>query len=614
MNTATKKKAVKAQQQESTSANNAAPEINNQDSILTYLNLSDIDISPLNYRKVFNLKDLIEFAEGLILHGMISPMTVRQMETGRYEVVAGERRYRGAEIAKISVVPVMIRVLSDEQVKEIQLVENLQRENPHPMHESFAVLGMQQAGKSIDEIAARLGKSKTFVYSRIKLAGLIEVLQDIFLADKVTIQEAFDIAVLSPESQYEFYEQYCTNWQDDNFKLNNIRNILSRFKFDLLNAPFNTKDKKLVPEAGACTNCAFNSATIKSLFPEMATAANCNNHVCYQSKCKAQINMMVRLALAEHQPVALLHTGSFSTEIAEALESIPEAMALPQYSRYDVTIFSAPSMPDKEDYEGYYDEEEGEDPDFDEEGYNNAVQEYETDLTEYTALAQSDTILKGLQLNSKGGTLILFSTEKKEVIVGKSAVTAKEVQEAIKAGTITTELLDAEIERINTKEKRAKELDSEKIQIELHTQFNEAVKTSTLIPGLTPADHTAIRLFVYQSLDWQSRQAVDKVLFPAKDNGDNFTANEQKLAALANLTDEQFAFMTRSALAGRSDSKTAGYITAVCLYQVAKESGLDVAAIEQAQQAKATERQENIEVRVKDLEKRKARLGTKKAA
>ncbi|MNK11862.1 Chromosome-partitioning protein Spo0J [compost metagenome] len=610
MNTATKKKAVKAQQQESTSANNAAPEINNQDSILTYLNLSDIDISPLNYRKVFNLKDLIEFAEGLILHGMISPMTVRQMETGRYEVVAGERRYRGAEIAKISVVPVMIRVLSDEQVKEIQLVENLQRENPHPMHESFAVMGMQQSGKSIDEIALRLGKSKAFIYSRIKLAGLIEVMQDIFLGDKITVQEAYDIAVLSPESQYEFYEQYCTNWQEENFKLNNIRNILSRFKFDLLKAPFNTKDKKLVPEAGACTNCAFNSATIKSLFPEMATAANCTNHVCYQSKCKAQINMMIRLALAEHQPVALLHTGSISTEVAEALESIPEAMALPQYSRYDITIFSAPNMPDKEDFEGYYDEEEGEDPDFDEEGYNNAMQEYKTDLAEYTALAQSDTVLKGLQLSSSGATLIFFSTEKKEVSVTKSVVTSKEVQEAIKAGTITTDLLDAEIERINTKEKRAKELDNEKIQMELHTKFNEAVKTNTLTPGLTAADLTAIRLFVYQSLDWQSRQAVDKVLF----NNDKISDNEQKLAALTNLTDEQFAFMTRSALAGRSDSKTAGYINAVCLYQVAKESGLDVAAIEQAQQAKATERQDNIEVRVKDLEKRKARLATKKAA
>lgn len=614
MNTTAKKKAVKVQQQKSKIANSAATEVNNQEGIQTYLNLSDIDISPLNYRKNFNLKDLIAFAEGLSLHGMISPMTVRQMDSGRYEVVAGERRYRGAEIANMATVPVMVRVLTDEQVKEIQLVENLQRENPHPMHESFAVLGMQQAGKSIDEIAGRLGKSKTFVYSRIKLAGLIEVMQDMFLADKISIQEAFDIAVLSAESQYEFYEQYCTDWQDDDFKLNNIRSVLSRFRFDLLKAPFNTKDKKLIPEAGACTACPFNSATLKSLFPEMATTANCTNHVCYQNKCKAQTNIMIRLALAEHQPVALLHTGSFSTEISQALELIPEAMALPQYSRYDVTVITAPSAPDKEHYDLFGDDESGTEDGFDEEGYNNAVQEYETDLAEYEALAQSDTILKGLQLNTKGAVLVLFSPERQQARVSKTTVTAKEVQEAIKAGTVTVELLEGEIDRINTREKRAKELDSEKIQGVLHTQFCEAVKASTLTPGLTAADLTAVRLFIYQSLDWGSKHTVDAVLFSSKKNKDSITTHEQKLAALANLTDEQFAFLIRSVVAGKSESKTAGTISALCLHQVATESGLDVPAIEQAQQAIAIERQDKAEVRIKELEKRKDRIQAKKTA
>lgn len=614
MNTTTKKKAAKVAQQKSKATDSAATEINPQEGIQTYLSLSDIDISPLNYRRVFNAKDLIAFAEGLSLHGMISPMTVRQMDSGRYEVVAGERRYRAALIAQMTTVPVMIRVLTDEQVKEIQLVENLQRESPHPMHESFAVLGMQQAGKSIDEIALRLGKSKTFVYSRIKLAGLIEVMQDIFLADKISTQEAFDIAVLSPESQYEFYEQYCSDWQEEDFKLNNIRSILSRFRFDLLKAPFNTKDKKLIPEAGACTACPFNSATLKSLFPEMATTANCTNHVCYQSKCKAQTSAMIRLALAEHQPVALLYSGYFSTEITEALESIPEAMALPQYNRYEVTVIAAPSAPDKEDFDLYGDDESGTEDGFDEEGYNSAVQEYETDLAEYEALAQSETVLKGLQLSAKGGVVVLFNPERQQASSSKTTVTAKEVQQAIKAGTVTAELLEGEIDRINSREKRAKELDSEKVQVAVHTQFCEAVKASSLTPALNPADLIAVRLFVYQSLDWHSMNAVNAVLFPAKKEEYSSTNSEEKLAALANLTDEQFAFLIRSAVAGKHEGKIPGTINALCLHQVAEAAGLDVAAIQQAQQEIASERQDKIDLRVKELENRKDKLQEKKAA
>ena len=120
------------------------------------LSTEKIDFSPLNYRKYFRQEDLEKFAEELKIHGIISPLTVRKLANGKFQLVAGERRLRAAKIAKLQTVPVIIRILTDEQVTEIQLAENLQRENPHPLDEANAVKLMQDTGKTIDEISPAL--------------------------------------------------------------------------------------------------------------------------------------------------------------------------------------------------------------------------------------------------------------------------------------------------------------------------------------------------------------------------------------------------------------------------------------------------------------------------
>jgi len=182
-----------------------------------------ISFSPLNYRKYFREEDLNSFAEELKLHGIISPLTVRKLENGNYELVTGERRLRASRIAKLSTVPVIVKQLTDEQVTEIQLAENLQRENPHPLNEAQAILLMQQTGKTIDEIAARLGKSKQFMYVRLKLINLIEDLQEMFFAEVLTLQQAIEIATISKEGQTEFFEQHCAKWKKQKgFRLQNL--------------------------------------------------------------------------------------------------------------------------------------------------------------------------------------------------------------------------------------------------------------------------------------------------------------------------------------------------------------------------------------------------------
>lgn len=121
----------------------------NQQEQFKNIPVADIDYSPLNYRKYFSQPDLENFAAELVQHGIISPLTVRLMPSGRFELVAGERRLRAAVIARLKEVPAMVKTLSDEEVIEIQLAENIQRENPHPMHEAQAIGQMKNGRRKL---------------------------------------------------------------------------------------------------------------------------------------------------------------------------------------------------------------------------------------------------------------------------------------------------------------------------------------------------------------------------------------------------------------------------------------------------------------------------------
>ncbi len=205
--------------------------------------IKDIQFSPLNYRKYISKQDLQSFADELHYHGIISPLTVRPLATGVYELVAGERRLRAATLADMTTVPVVVKKLTDEEVIEIQLAENLQRENPHPLEEAKAIANMQRHGKKIDEIALRLGKSKQFVYTRLTLLSLEEIFHGMFYVHKMTLQEALAIASLNKDSQIDFFETSCNKWHScKHFKLPDLTYHLNQYKCDLKQAIFNTKD------------------------------------------------------------------------------------------------------------------------------------------------------------------------------------------------------------------------------------------------------------------------------------------------------------------------------------------------------------------------------------
>lgn len=565
--------------------------------------ISKIQFSPFNYRKLFSEKDLLAFADELLLHGIISPLTVRPLPAGNFELVAGERRLRAATIAGLTAVPVVINELSDDQVREVQLAENLQRENPHPLHEAFAIGQMQETGKKMDEIAARLGKSKQFIYSRLKLLSLIDSIQEMFLNDIINLQESVQIASVSAESQSEFFQTYCRDWRKrKDFRLSGLSYKLDQFKYDLKQAPFKTTDKKLVPDAGACNTCEHNTATLKSLFPDYAKEAVCNNRECYHKKCLAHLAVQFTAAFLENAPEALIFNGDPTDEMMAIIANVKGAADLPVYNRYDIGIVALPEIPVPEDYTSENETEDEEPSGFDETAFNEAMDEYKQELEEYNMLTQSGKLKKGLLVTEDSIRPLAFSLEKQSQLTNSQSATAKDVDTAIKAGTATVDLLEGEIQRLTDKEARAKQLDREKIQLTVHEQFSSHVETISNNDALTPTDATAARLLVYQSMSYHTRAKVEAVLFPESENDTHRDHGEAFYEKMSALTDGEYSYLIRNAMACQADGKFGSTTTGYFFYKQAEAAGINIDSIEHAQAEKASAREKRLAEKIKALE------------
>ena len=164
--------------------------------------------SATNPRKRFGEKNLEDLASSMRAQGILAPLLVRELDENKYEVVAGARRLRAAKLAELETLPVRVVKLTDAESIEAQVVENLQREDIHPLEEALCFRSLLELGEptyTIAIISARAGKSEAYVYGRIKLADLIPPIAEAFLRDRITIGHALLIAKLPASQQQEAF-------------------------------------------------------------------------------------------------------------------------------------------------------------------------------------------------------------------------------------------------------------------------------------------------------------------------------------------------------------------------------------------------------------------------
>lgn len=248
------------------------------------LALSEIHESATNPRRSFDKAALEELTESVRKHGVLQPILVRPNDQG-YELVAGHRRFRAASAAGLDEIPAVVRELDDREVLEIQVVENLQREDLHPLEEAEGYRRLHEDFEySVDELAAKVGKSKSYVYARMKLCAIAGKARELFLEGKLDASRALLIARIPVP---ELADQAAVELVEDDW-IQSYReaadHIQENYMLRLSEAPFPANDADLVPEAGPCKACPKRTGNQRELFGDVQSADVCTDPVCFRKK------------------------------------------------------------------------------------------------------------------------------------------------------------------------------------------------------------------------------------------------------------------------------------------------------------------------------------------
>lgn len=187
------------------------------ESDITTVRMSQIEPNKNQPRSNFDDEKIASLAESIKEHGLIQPIIITPSDNGMYKIVAGERRWRAAKKAKLREIPALIREYSDEQVAEIALIENLQRENLNPIEEAVGYnLLMDEFSLTQEVISQRVGRSRSAVANSLRLLTLENSIQKLLIDGSLTSGHAR--AVLSLDSK-ELREALANKIIEDNLNV-----------------------------------------------------------------------------------------------------------------------------------------------------------------------------------------------------------------------------------------------------------------------------------------------------------------------------------------------------------------------------------------------------------
>ncbi len=258
-----------------------------------------------NPRKAFDPAAMAELVESVKQHGVLQPVLLRPWPAEKkppkgtapqYELVAGERRWRAATTAGLVEIPALVRDLMDAEALEIQVIENLQRSDLHPLEEAE---GYEQLMKvhsyTAEDLAAKVGKSKGYVYARLKLCALVPEARKAFHEGKLNPSTALLVARIPvPDLQKRATKEITEpSWSGEVMSVRTAAEHLQRYyMLRLAEAPWPTADAQLVPAAGACTTCPKRTGNQRELFSDVKSADVCTDPSCFDQKRAAwQVRM-----------------------------------------------------------------------------------------------------------------------------------------------------------------------------------------------------------------------------------------------------------------------------------------------------------------------------------
>lgn len=278
------------------------------------ISLREVVASLHNPRKRFDPVALAELAEGIKAIGVHTPVIVRPLPGARvadtdravkFELVAGERRLRASHMAGVATIPAMIRQLSDDEALTMQLTENVQREDLTELEEAEGIQTlMEHSNKTADDVAAMIGKSRRYVFDRLKLLDLSTECKEAMRAGQIDISRAIRIARI-PNSglQSKALAEATRPIGAHGDQVLSVRAFESWLRANVMlpldGAPFRITDARLVEAAGDCKQCPKRTGANPELFADVDGADICTDPICYHAKADAHRAAMVTKAEAK---------------------------------------------------------------------------------------------------------------------------------------------------------------------------------------------------------------------------------------------------------------------------------------------------------------------------
>ncbi|MGI6524598.1 MAG: ParB/RepB/Spo0J family partition protein [Bdellovibrionota bacterium] len=193
---------------------------------LTFVDISKVENNAAQPRQDFKESELAELAASITRHGVLQPIIVRPLADGKYQIVAGERRWRAADRAGLKQLPVIIKDLSDEESYELSIIENVQRDDLNPVEEARAYQHLaDRYSLTQQEIADRVGKDRSSITNMMRILKLPDEVIQLITDDKLTLGHAKAIlAVKEPSVQRNLAKKVV----EENLSVRKLEEIVSR--------------------------------------------------------------------------------------------------------------------------------------------------------------------------------------------------------------------------------------------------------------------------------------------------------------------------------------------------------------------------------------------------
>ncbi|MBT8491150.1 MAG: ParB/RepB/Spo0J family partition protein [Deltaproteobacteria bacterium] len=280
-----------------------------------------IDPSPANKRRIYDHdKSLRELGESIEAQGLLQAVVVRKHpeKKKRYELVAGERRWRAFRLKGWKEIPAVVRKLTDKEAHDITASENLHREDLSPLEEAESIQVLLDDGREAREIADRIGKPLSWVVRRARIAGLTKkwlnaIADQCHPLSKWSATHLELIARYDHKKQDELFEDYGNKYRTNHAVLTvkELEMSLNELMFSLSGAPWKKNDETLLSSAGACTLCEKRTSCSPSLFEPIddvksSRSDRCLDRECWGRKLVAYHEIRIKKASEEHGNLVLI--------------------------------------------------------------------------------------------------------------------------------------------------------------------------------------------------------------------------------------------------------------------------------------------------------------------